>query len=82
MDQVHSFLVCREGKVFKISGNNPSSECEPKAPLLFFALTDNRIPLPLLNHYTFGLLLGRGKATVRDSIPPVSAPSVSSRWTQ
>lgn len=40
--------------------------------LFFLTLTDNRISLPLFNYYAFGLLLGRGKVTVWDSIPTVS----------
>lgn len=40
--------------------------------LFFLTLTDNRISLPLFNYYTFGLLLGRGKVTIWDSIPTVS----------
>lgn len=43
--------------------------------LFFLTLTDNRVSLPLFNYYTFGLLLGRGEATIWDSIPTVSVGS-------
>lgn len=56
----------------KISRNTPVVCANLMHGLFFLTLTDNRISLPLFNHYTFGLLLGRGQAAVWDSIPPVS----------
>lgn len=66
MDQVYILFLQKLVK-------NSSVVCLSLTCSLFFlTLTDNRISLPLFNYYTFGLLLGRGKVTIWDSIPTVS----------